>query len=43
MVNASNNQPINIQNEVKVKAYVSETEITDTQRRVARYQNSATL
>jgi len=42
-VNASNNQPINIQNEVKVKAYVSETEITDSQRRVARYQNSATL
>ena len=41
--NASNNQPINIQNEVKVKAYVSETEITDSQKRVARYQNSATL
>ena len=42
-VNASNNQPINIQNEVKVKAYVSETDITNAQDRVARYRNSATL
>lgn len=34
---------VNVQNEVKVKAYVSETEITDSQKRIARYQNSATL
>jgi hypothetical protein len=34
---------VNVQNEVKVKAYVSETDITDAQNRVSRYQSSATL
>lgn len=42
-VNASTNQPVNVNNQVTVKAYVSETDITDSQKRIARYQNSATL
>jgi hypothetical protein len=41
-VNASN-QPINVNNQVMVKAYVSETDVTNTQERVARYKNSAEL
>jgi hypothetical protein len=42
-VNASTNQPINVNNQVMVKAYVSETDVTNTQERVARYKNSAEL
>ena len=41
--NASMQQQVNVNNQVTVKAVVSETEITDTQERVARYRNSATL
>lgn len=41
--NASMQQQVNINNQVKVKAYVSETDITNTQEKVARYRNSATL
>lgn len=41
--NASMQQQVNVNNQVKVKAYVSETDITNTQERVARYKNSAEL
>lgn len=42
-VNASTNQPVNVNNQVTVKAYVSETDITDSQKRVARYRSSSEL
>ena len=41
--NASMQQQVNVNNQVTVKAVVSETEITDAQEKVARYRNSATL
>jgi len=41
-VNASQ-QPLNVQNNLQVTAVVSESEITSTQQRVARYKNSAEL
>lgn len=34
---------VNVQNEVKVKAYVSETDITDSQKKIAKYKSSAEL
>lgn len=42
-VNASTNQPINVNNQVMVKAVVSETEITGAQMRVNRYKTSSEL
>ena len=41
--NASMQQQVNVNNQVMVKAYVSETDVTNTQERVARYKNSAEL
>jgi hypothetical protein len=41
-VNASQ-QPVNVQNNLQVQAYVSESEITNTQKRVARFRTSAEL
>lgn len=43
-VNATTNQPVNNNNQpLLVKAYVSETDITDTQKRVNKYKNAAEL
>jgi hypothetical protein len=42
-VNATTNQPMMNQNQITVKAVVSETDITDTQKRIAKYRDSAEL
>ncbi len=40
---ANMQQQVNVNNQVTVKAVVSETEISDTQKRVAKYRNAAEL